>query len=143
MTQCNTVYQYVFKGAGEVSTKNIGSVYRSVYCIYMCILPCYTTLSSNNTSRLYTLLPHLYFGLYVNQTDGTRYKVQVGTVGSYSYRQYLLLLGVMIRTLLALSDLTLVRSFRARALFSVRGGGLRWMPCPPKVCCLWELKGRG
>ena len=24
--------------------------YRSVYCIYICILPCYTTLSSNNTS---------------------------------------------------------------------------------------------
>jgi hypothetical protein len=41
-------------------TKKIGFVYRSVYCIYICILPCYTTLSSINTSRLYILLPHLY-----------------------------------------------------------------------------------
>ena len=46
--------------AGEVYTKKIGSVYRSVYCTYICILPCYTTLSSINTSRLYTLLQHLY-----------------------------------------------------------------------------------
>ena len=56
----------MIRDAGEVYsvqyTKKIGSVYRSVYCIYICILPCYTTLSSNNTSRLYTstLLPHLY-----------------------------------------------------------------------------------
>jgi len=37
-------------------TKKIGSVYRSVYCIYICTLPCYTTLSSINTyfSMIYT-----------------------------------------------------------------------------------------
>ena len=46
--------------AGEVYTKKIGSVYRSVYCTYICILPCYTTLSSIDTSRFYTLLPLLY-----------------------------------------------------------------------------------
>ena len=40
--------------AGEVYKKKIGSVYRSVYCTYICILTCYTTLSSINTSRLYT-----------------------------------------------------------------------------------------
>ena len=120
-------------------------MYTEVYIVFICVYfhVILTYLVTTLLDYIYTLLPHLYFGLYVNETDGTRYKVQVGTVGSYSYRQYLLLLGVMIRTLLALSDLTLVRSFRARALFSVRGGGLRWMPCPPKMCCLWELKGRG
>ena len=45
--------------AGEVYTKKIGSVYRSVYCTYIYILQCYTTLSSINTSRFYTLLPLL------------------------------------------------------------------------------------
>ena len=46
----------MIRDAGEVYsvqyTKKIGSVYRSVYCIYICILTCYTTLSSINTSRL-------------------------------------------------------------------------------------------
>ena len=52
----DTIYDGMIRDAGEVYsvqyTKKSGRVYRSVYCIYICILTCYTTLSSINTSRL-------------------------------------------------------------------------------------------